>query len=329
MTIDSTSLFGIIALSSILALSVFSTSLTDVSAQTVQAVGDFYCWNIVTVPASISTNVVDLTDQFRQYNNLDTFTALQFCDSADKDREPFDPQNPDFLSPYSAQHYTTYFIPPSFDPPNQVDLGVPQFNVVYENLDIGVVKEVWVPNTKILESTGPEDSENLDLHYVCYEITEASLDVTIQMETQFGPIQLIVRDPILLCNPALKEHNGQQLNINFASVREHFTCYNVEPVPGDPDAMPLAIPEIPVPDLNYVIDQLTNDNVLNGMLQVVQITDHKACFESQKTDEGVAGTFVPINYSMLILAGTQMVGAWIIPALVASAGIAIVIARKY
>ncbi len=43
----------------------------------------------------------------------------------------------------------------------------------------------------------------------------------------------------------------------------------------------------------------------------------------------VAGSLIPIDMTLLILAGTQMTAAWMIPIIVAGIGIAIVIARKF
>ena len=314
-----TSLFGTIALASILALGAFSLIIPQASAQTTQTLGDFYCWNIVTDPPTISTNPVNLIDQFHQYENLDTFRTLQFCDAADKDRPTFNGVF-DFLTPFDAQHYTTYFVAPVFDPPNQVDLGIEQFAILYTDLNVGPVKELWVPDTKKRDSEqNSEASENEELHYLCYEITEDPINQVVQMQTQFGIVEFTVLDPILLCNPVFKEHNQNQVNIDALAQREHLTCFNVQ-VASDP------VP--PVPDLEWLSDQLSEDQNTNIAVPG-DPTDHKACFESFKTDEGVAGSLVPINSSMLLLAGAQMIGAWIIPAIVASAGIAIVAARKY
>ena len=43
----------------------------------------------------------------------------------------------------------------------------------------------------------------------------------------------------------------------------------------------------------------------------------------------VSGSLIPIDFTMVLLAGTQMTAAWIIPVIVAGIGFAIVIARKF
>ena len=43
----------------------------------------------------------------------------------------------------------------------------------------------------------------------------------------------------------------------------------------------------------------------------------------------VGGTLIPIEHTLLILAGTQMTAAWMIPVIVSGIGFAIVIARKF
>jgi len=294
------------------------------SAQTTQVLGDFFCWDIRTIPAtSLGTTPVLLRDQFQQFDNIDMFNTFQFCDAADKDLPNAAGEfgSKDFLTPFTnpGQHFTTYTFPSTFDPPNQVDLSIVQFNQFYNNLDVGQVSEVWVPDTKKRVGQVSEDSQNPNLHYVCYDIEEDPINVDLQMDTQFGILELTVLDPILLCNPALKIHDGKSFNLDWFDQQEHLTCFNVlvktDPVP-------------PIPDLEWISDQL----ILNQQPNVPidnEPRQHKACFESFKTDEGVAGTLVPIDSAMLLLAGAQMIGAWIIPAIVASVGIAVVIARKY
>lgn len=292
--------------------------------------GDFYCWSIPPAQIDIATTPVALLDQFHEYENIIQFEALQFCDNADKDLpDPqgafsFDP--PDFLSPFMSQHYTTYKILDGFDPDERVDIGVGNFGIVLPDTPIGPVVELWVPNIKSRPSSpaGGTLSDNFDFHYVCYDLDEPSIDKLIQMRTQFGITQIKVLDPILLCNPVKKTHDGI-FNSDALLTREHLTCFNILiDNTGDPPS-----PNPAVPDVVAVFDQLIEDNSPTDFKPVSGLTDHKACFESTKQLLDVAGTFVPIDSSLLLLAGAQMIGAWIVPAIVAGAGIAIVISRKY
>ena len=43
----------------------------------------------------------------------------------------------------------------------------------------------------------------------------------------------------------------------------------------------------------------------------------------------VGGEFIPIDTTMILVAGTQTTAAWMIPAIVSAIGIGIVIARKF
>jgi len=302
--------------------------VNEASAQTISIpVGDFYCWSLVPTQIDIETTPVTLLDQFHEYQGITEFEALQFCDNADKDLP--DPQTgafsldpPDFLSPFMSQHYTTYKILDGFDPDERVDIGVGNFGIVLPDTPVGPVVELWVPNEKTRPG-GVEFSDNFDFHYVCYDLDEPSIDKLIQMRTQFGITQIKVLEPILLCNPVQKTHDGI-VNPDALKLREHLTCFNIliDNTGNPPDPNPA------VPDLISVLDQLILDSSANA-LPVGVITDHKACFESTKQLLDVAGTFVPIDSSLLLLAGAQMIGAWIVPAIVAGAGIAIVISRKY
>jgi len=45
-------------------------------------------------------------------------------------------------------------------------------------------------------------------------------------------------------------------------------------------------------------------------------------------DKPVGGTLIPIDKTSLLLAGAQMTAAWMIPAIVAGAGIVLVLVRR-
>ena len=325
LKLDGTSLICTITLSSILLLSGFSVIVNEASAQTQSIpIGDFYCWTIPNDQIIIMTQTsVELQDQFHTYTGINNFEALQFCDNADKDLVPFG-QSPVFGSPLEFQHYTTYQINDGFDPVQNVDIGIGNFGIILENTNVGPVKEVWVPNTKT-RTGGIEASDDFQRHYVCYELSnQDEINQLAQMETQFGKTQIEVLDPILLCNPAIKTHNGV-FNPNALNLREHLTCFDfVIDNTGDlvPDPNPAVI------DLTHVEDQLIDDYT-DTSLEVGTVIDHKVCFESTKLELEIAGSFIPIDSAMLLLAGAQMIGAWIVPAIIASAGIAIVVARKY
>jgi len=144
---------------------------------------------------------------------------------------------------------------------------------------------------------------------------------------------VVIRDAIKLCTPALKTHGVftdlppcAELNANQdgcevlsgeqnpatelpGSTNVHLKCYDL-----DPQTVDLLI---------GLEDQFSpDDNTLSEL--------DKLCTEAQKIPL-IAGTFIPLNSVAILLAGAQMSAAWILPALVASAGVGygIEIARKH
>ncbi len=75
--------------------------------------------------------------------------------------------------------------------------------------------------------------------------------------------------------------------------------------------------------VSFSLDRVTNNwEVTTDVDQIRVIT---TCTEQIP----VGGTLIPINTTSLLLAGTQMTAAWMIPAIIAAIGIGIVIARKF
>ncbi len=319
-----TSLICTIALSSILVLSGFSMILTEVSAQNPDPIGDFYCWDQISDAAPFQTGTaVQVSDQFGDYT-FNLFDPLEFCEAADKDLQPFGViGDPDFPTPFNEQHYTTYAVSDLTVPTNMVNIGIVNFPAYQElrGVQIGLVKELWVPNDKDVggNTNGFIASEDKQKHFLCYGLpgTFANLGATIRMDTKnFGFAEVTVLNPFLFCNPAIKTHNGV---FGVLPKLEHLTCFNIS-VTTSPD----------ITALLSVRDQLTADSIAGNIaINVQTMTDDKVCFESGKVDVPLAGSLIPINTASLLLAGTQMIGAWLVPALVAATGIAIVIARKY
>ena len=134
-----------------------------------------------------------------------------------------------------------------------------------------------------------------------------------------------IGDALKLCTPALKTHGPftdlpscAELNQDGITCKtlssladEHMKCYDLNDEDVNPD---LVI---------GLADQFTDEG--NTILSL-----DKICIAADK-DLLIAGTFIPLDSVMILLAGTQMSMAWILPALVATAGIGygIEIARKY
>jgi len=318
--IGGTSLIGTVTLSSILVLSAFSMILTEASAQGGMPIGDFYCWkpnpqNVMT------TNDVVLIDQFKIEYFFDEFTLEEFCESGQK--TVIGDPNVVFPNRYPlGQHYTTYLVNSGVNPGVTFDVGIHNFiNYDLRDVRVGPLKEIWIPNDKNVGQT--ELSEDKIRHYMCYEIisNHAVLGAQIILDTtNFEPATVNLNKPILFCNPAQKTHNGPPINTNFKNDEHHLTCFDFI---GEPVVSP------DVSALVGVVDQLVEDDPSVNELPMIDLEGDKACFQSTKIDLSLGGSLFPINNVSLMLAGAQMFGAWILPAIIASVGIAIVVARKY
>jgi len=307
--------------------------LTEASAQGGMPIGDFYCWTISEPVFQTQTPVLFL-DQFEHEYSFTMFDPHEYCEYGDKTVTSTGTTffNPDYQE--LGQHYTTYLVDDDFNPPATFDVGIHNF-MSYRLYDVrvGPVQEVWIPNDKI--KTPPTTTNNNiypstdhDLHYICYPITSKHdpLNEEIRLDTvNFEETVVTLTDPILFCNPAKKTLSDDTMfNLGFDDNEQHLTCFDFE--------KPVTTPSSDIGTLDKLLDQIiaaANPPFPLNELDITVLTDNKACFESTKMGLTLGGTFVPMNNVSLMLAGAQMFGAWILPAIVASIGIAIVISRKY
>jgi len=178
-------------------------------------------------------------------------------------------------------------------------------------------------------------------NWKCYEILDQE---PVQLPSRFLEDQfteaveaipgvnknVIIGDAIKLCTPADKTHGifvdlppCEELGdpdpttgiipceIESTNVDVHLKCYE------------LAFQDV-APDLTLdLFDQFTDED--NDILSL-----DKICVDAEK-ELVIAGTFIPLDSVMILLAGAQISAVWILPALVAVTGIGygIDIARKY
>jgi len=319
-----TSLIFTISLSSILALSGFSIILDDSSAQMVVPIGDFFCWDF-TGPQQESTPLLGLTDQIIS-EPFNSFTPVEFCESSDKDLD--NNGSVDFASPFTTtgQHYTTYTI--SGAPVNQqVTITINNFDPPYsEPVNVIEPVELWVPNTKCISPTLPSCtqvvSEDPNRHFICYTITGGPSIIEPEMKFihQFGSNVFTIDKPILLCNPVDKDQ-GDDGSIDFPIISEttHVVCFDLKPTPTGT-----------IPSIERLDDQIsTVFNPTGTPPTLIGLDYDKACFQATKTLGELSGTAMFINGAALLVAGSQMIAAWIVPFVVAAVGIGLVLARKY
>jgi len=321
-----TSLIFTISLASMIALSGFSIILDDSEAQMFVEVGDFFCWDF-TGPVSTFTPTLGLNDQI-QDKEYTSFTPLEFCESSDKDLGAnsmnITPSPFDGTGTTAGQHYTTYDITgPSVD--QVVTITVSNFSPDYvSQVTIRDPAELWVPNTKCISDTGAcleVFSEDPNRHFICYNISGAvqSTEPPMKFIHQFGDNTFTIDTPFLLCNPVDKDLPGTTgigFEPDFPKIGDvnHLVCFNISGVTGV------------TPIVMGLRDQV---GTVSGTNPYISLIDDKACFEAFKTLGQLSGTAQFINGAALLVAGSQMIAAWIIPFVVAAVGIGIVVARKY
>jgi len=211
----------------------------------------------------------------------------------------------------------------------------------------------------------PGDSMDI-ANWLCYNIENKNepfqplrrlFDQFTETGNENYPDGIEVGEARLLCTPATKTYKGFTFEptSDNPGVNQHLKCYDIdrqggilfdenqEPNPPEVDPNnPLGpIPMLPAEtirvgdqfggiDLTVVMpdDELDKPDDIVGSVTLVKLD--KICIEAEKT-LNIAGTFIPINSVAILLAGSQMTAAWILPMLVASAGVGygIEIARKY
>jgi len=306
--------------------------------------GDFQCWNQTGIaPQSIFVPMT-IQDQFGSVAKTNVVAPgfelrqVEYCAAADKtiftavgDIVGF------FPSPFPAleQHYRGWEILDDLSGQlgygKEIKIIVPQFDDLEFDTVLGKPFEILVPANKTLASGDKVDSLDLVHHWLCYDLPpESFFEQFITLKTQHTQFfwNGAVFEPILFCTPIIKSvSDGLNGYIDFGEIiDEHLTCFRIE---GDffPDPIPFQV---------SLDDQFAKD-----LLFPIDQNEEKLCVESFKACPSgtsgtlpddcfplVGGSLIPVNTTMVLLAGTQSVAAWMIPVIVAGIGFAIVISRK-
>ena len=152
---------------------------------------------------------VDLEDQFGVEPQVLVGEPELFCNPVDKNGEGIgDP----------TAHLTGYEIEDENEEVQRTVTVLNQLSDEEQILTVGEPKFLFVPS----EKNGVESALNLD-HFKCYEAEGNDVDVTVDLEDQFGvEPQVLVGEPELFCNPVDK--NGEGIGDPTA----HLTCYEIE-----------------------------------------------------------------------------------------------------
>jgi len=176
--------------------------------------------------------------------------------------------------------------------------------------------ELWVPASKgDLSKNGVIPfAQAHNIHFKCYDIEPQSIGTTTLdiMNDNFGFKMDNIDTATKLCNPVIKDPPGPDNTPPSQSLDiEHLKCY-------------------PWPDIEDLTDQLVEIQDQFFFDQVTVLEEVEFCAAADKFPiRFVAGTLIPMDTTMVLLAGAQITSAWLIPVIVAGIGIAIVIARKF
>lgn len=66
-------------------------------------------------------------------------------------------------------------------------------------------------------------------HFKCYEAAGPPVDVQVTLTTQFGTEDVIVKEPVIFCNPAKKTDKYGNV-YDIVEPDNHLVCYRLEPV---------------------------------------------------------------------------------------------------
>jgi len=359
LKMERTSLLLTISLASILTVAALSAVPNQAFAQQIDF--EYRCYKTSdTLLPDAPTALLNLVDQFttRDYN---IFQAVEFCNPALKAPEGDFGADPE----PSIPHLRCWALGDKPALNIQVSL-TDQFDD--KAIDHTVLKAIEFCHTTIktvgdlLEGTttpyDPSPNTHVPVHianWICYDIDNKNTpgqpirrlkdEFTVTGGTNFSPDGIEVGPARFLCTPATKLYLPFS---NFPTppgifgvpapegtvkaLDQHMKCYDIV----KEGIVNLNLPDGPPTDGGLVaVADFTPETIpLDDQFAQSKSSDinrlDKLCVDVVKTT-AIAGTFIPIESIAILLAGAHMTSAWIIPALIALAGVGygIEIARKY
>ena len=291
---------------------------TNPGGPTIGPIGDYRCWDfsppglphLPVFPLVFGGPVfVGLQDQFGPtFDQIGE--SVEFCASAIKNGLT-DHDNAPFLTNH---HYVGYDLsnnPPII--PQTNTWVVPQFQLTIRDLTVTQPVELLVPTTKSFLGDFPYLT---DLHYKCYDASHGpAVSISVNLQTQFHPpSDDFLFQTYLVCNPVIKEDANWTPPDFGAQVPEHLVCF-------------LNSPSDQTANLPLIID---NQFTFGVPVPILLGDPHKACFEALKDPTvAVGGTLLGVDTTAVALAGAQMTLSWMVPFIVAAAGIGLVVVSKF
>ena len=287
--------------------------------------GDFMCYDVTNVE-HFKDDVI-LTDQFIAGFEYDIEDIIKICTMVFKEQGIDFPESPlpqIFDSEVDEQHFVVYRLcEQSSDidsggtciPPDPVDFPVSitdQFGTTDHELPHQPV-ELWVPAEK--EDNGDIFLKANNIHFICYDIEPQFIgtkSLTLFNENfAVSGVSRQIDTATKLCNPVLKnEEPNQSLEI------EHLKCYEF--------ISPQTFPDVNV----KTFDQFHSFFAGQDLTVTDEVEFCSAADKSPITGPAVGGTLIPIDTTALLLTSSQMTASWLIPVIVAGAGIGLVFVRK-
>ena len=309
--------------------------------------GDFRCYDVTDNVGNEKAVFIDdvlLTDQFRSLE-YDLVNVTKICTMVNKAAGTVPSTYPgsavrqlftvDTDTLTKDQHFVVYRVcdAASSDtnciPATPVNIDIQltdQFGPYEDQVERPI--ELWVPAGKDNEGDDFPQSDFNDIHYLCYNFDAVGVNpspfnvpITVTLEDQFLAGTEQISEVGKMCNPVLK--TIPDFTALGALNVEHLKCYDL------PNTVTTSDPEF--------FDQFFP----NGVELFLKNTD-ELCLAADKSCQAgtpgrlpncdiplVAGSLTPMDTSMVLLAGTQVMLSWIVPVVVAVAGFGIVIARKH
>ena len=144
----------------------------------------------------------------------------------------------------------------------QSDIPHPLRHVIVSNQFGDAPLEIRLPRYLInpaLKNTGAPGDPNFvgENHYKCYDVIGTSLQKTVTLGDQYGTDSAFVLQPVFLCNPVTKTHDG----VEFAPPhpQEHLVCYKILTAFGNP---------IPVGFTDQFVQDASNGLIMRDLLCV-------------------------------------------------------------
>ncbi len=167
-----------------------------------------------------ATRVRLLHDQFGG-SPVDVSAPNLFCNAVRKNRLPIFDRN---------AHLEFYPVQSAFPTPAKGAPVVVRNQFGTQTFEVGDRVAIAVPTRK----NAQDPPLALD-HYACYEIRGNQLNRPVSLQDQFGNSNTVVSRPLVLCNPAVKVHNGALTQVQ--DKRWHLVCYAIQPTPFNPTTL--------------------------------------------------------------------------------------------